>query len=98
MWALSIPLLLVLATLGARFGGWYAGLAGVPAWDAMPPPTDPALAAALRNTALATVAALLIGLVGAVLGGWLASGEPMAFTYYRRRDVRDYDDRPRRVA
>ena len=98
VWALSIPVLLVLATLGARFGGWYGGLAGVPAWAAMPPPTDPALAAALRNTALATVAALLIGLVGAVLGGWLASGEPMTFTYYRRREVRDYDDRPRRVA
>ena len=49
-----------------------------------------------RNTALVTVVALLLGLVGSVLGGWLASGEPMSLTYYRRRplDV----ERPRRVA
>ena len=98
VWALGVPLLLVFATLGARFGGWYGGLAGIPAWATSVPPVDPALAAALRNTTLAAVAALLIGLMGAVLGGWLASGEPMTFTHYRRRDLRDLDERPRRVA
>jgi hypothetical protein len=30
--------------------------------------------------------ALLIGLMGAVLGGWMASGEPMTFTHHRTRD------------
>jgi hypothetical protein len=38
-----------------------------------------------RNSALSAVTALLLGLVGAVLGGWMASGEPMTFTYYRHR-------------
>jgi hypothetical protein len=47
---------------------------------------NPGLAEGLRNDALATVAALLIGLVGAVLGGWMASGEPMSLTHYRVRD------------
>jgi hypothetical protein len=42
-------------------------------------------ARAARNTALGTVTALLLGLVGSVLGGWMASGEPMTLTYYRNR-------------
>jgi hypothetical protein len=40
---------------------------------------------ATRNSALGAVTALLLGLLGAVLGGWMASGEPMSFTYYRTR-------------
>jgi hypothetical protein len=51
----------------------------------------------VRNTALANLTALLLGLVGGVLGGWMASGEPMTWTYYRRR-TRDDVERPRRVA
>ncbi len=90
VWLLLIPLLVVLAALGAGnlLGLWYGGLAGVPAW-ATPagPAADPNAATAARNGALAAVTALLIGLVGSVLGGWLASGEPMHPTYYRRRDV-----------
>ena len=97
VWVLTVPLLLVLSTLGAQFGGWYVGLAGMPAWAAAVPPVDPALAAAMRNTALAAVVALLLGLVGAVLGAWMGSGEPMTFTHYRRRDLA-YEERPRRVA
>jgi len=49
---------------------------------------DPAAAIAARNAAVAAVTALLLGLVGGVVGGWLASGEPMTFTYYRTRPVR----------
>jgi len=41
---------------------------------------------ATRNSALGAVSALLIGLVGSVIGGWMASGEPMTFTYFRTRD------------
>jgi hypothetical protein len=41
-----------------------------------------------RNSALTAITALLLGLVGAVLGGWLASGEPMSITYYRTRTSR----------
>jgi len=38
-----------------------------------------------RNAALGTLTALLLGLMGAVVGGWMASGEPMSLTY-RRED------------
>jgi hypothetical protein len=86
-WLLTIPFLLVLASLGglAHFGGWYGGLAGTPSWAAVTS-TDPDLAEATRNNALATVVALLLGLVGSVIGGWMASGEPMSLTYHRRRE------------
>jgi hypothetical protein len=97
VWALTVPSLVVLSALGAQFGGWYVGLAGAPAWATAVPPVDPELAAAMRNTAVAAVAALLLGLVGAVIGAWMGSGEPMTFTHYRRRDVA-FEDRPRRVA
>ncbi len=40
---------------------------------------------ATRNSALGAVTALLLGLVGSVLGGWMACGEPMTFTFHRTR-------------
>src|SRR5919201_6280046 len=88
VWLVAVPLLVAFAALGAGtlFGGWYGGLAGTPVWAT--PSTvaaDPAAAAAARNTALLAVTALLIGLVGSVLGGWLASGEPMSVYLYRTR-------------
>jgi hypothetical protein len=93
VWLLALPLLLALAALGAlgHFGAWYGGLSGTPSWVAAASP-DPDLAEATRNNALATTVALLLGLVGSVLGGWMASGEPMTFTHYRKRD-RFPDDR-----
>lgn len=97
----AVPILLVLAALGAasHYGGWYGGLAGAPAWAsaAMVVGADPDAAAAARNAALTSVVALLLGIVGSVLGGWMASGEPMSLTYYRRRD-RDTYERPRHAA
>jgi hypothetical protein len=86
-WLVTVPFLLVIGMLGgtARFGAWYGALAWAPAWVASIS-TDPQIALIVRNASLATLAALLLGLVGAVLGGWMASGEPMTFTYYRRRD------------
>jgi hypothetical protein len=86
VWLLALPLLLGLAAVGAlgHFGGWYGGLAGMPSWAASAAP-DPDLATATRNNALATAVALLLGLLGAVIGGWMASGEPMTFTHYRTR-------------
>jgi hypothetical protein len=97
-WMLTIPMMLALSALGATtmFGGWYGSLVAGPAWVAIPPLT-PEVAAAVRNGAIAAVIALLLGLVGSALGGWMASGEPMTWTYYRRRDVADYG-RPRRAA
>jgi hypothetical protein len=40
---------------------------------------------ATRNAALIAVTALLLGLLGSVIGAWLASGEPMNFVHYRTR-------------
>jgi len=40
---------------------------------------------AVRNSALGAATALLLGLVGSVLGGWLACGEPMSVTHYKTR-------------
>jgi hypothetical protein len=99
VWLITVPMLMLLAALGATasYGGWYGGLASSPAWMAQLPAAGGDVAAAVRNTALATVTALLLGLVGAVLGGWMASGEPMSWTYYRRRTLGDVE-RPRRVA
>jgi hypothetical protein len=123
VWLVGVPLLLILAALGAGgfFGGWYGGLAGTPAWGAragMPYERPQPLAAtataearsqyaadeteyeknvkqwrddtpkATRNSALCAVTALLLGLVGAVVGGWAASGEPMTFGYHRKRNLK----------
>jgi hypothetical protein len=101
VWVLTIPLLIGSSAVGATayLGGWYGGLAGIPAWVTAVPPTDPNLAAGMRNTAVATVITLLLGLVGSVIGGWMASGEPMTLTYYRRRErARAVEERPRRIA
>ena len=92
-WLVAVPILLVLASMGAAayLGSWYSGLAGMPAWVTPPPAAtqDPVAAAnAARNTATAAVTALLLGLVGAVIGGWMGSGEPMTFTHYRTRTAR----------
>jgi hypothetical protein len=87
VWLLTLPLLLALAAVGisGHWGGWYGGLSGIPAWTAAAA-SDPELATATRNNALATAVALLLGLIGSVLGGWMASGEPMTFTHHRKRD------------
>jgi hypothetical protein len=87
VWLVTLPLLLALAAVGVggHWGGWYGGLSGMPAWSAATP-ADPDLAVATRNNALATAVALLLGLIGGVVGGWMASGEPMTFTHHRTRD------------
>lgn len=98
VWLLAVPLLLGAAAFGAAgyLGGWYGGLAGPPVWATPAPSMDPELARGVRDTALATVVALLLGLAGSVIGGWMASGEPMTLTYYRRRRARP--ERPRMAA
>lgn len=94
LWLVSIPFLLGFAALGAAslFGNWYGGLAGTPAWaavavrdGAVATATSPAAALATRNAALGALTALLLGLVGSVIGGWMGSGEPMILTRRRLR-------------
>ena len=86
-WAVALPLLLVLLAVGgaAAFGGWYQGLMTpiMAAPPAVAPPPE-----VIRGTALAAVTSILLGLVGAVIGGWIASGEPMHFTHFRTRTTR----------
>jgi len=120
VWLVAVPMLVVLTALGAGsyFGGWYAGLAGTPAWGAaaatpysQPEALAPGATEAernqyqsdladyrakvkqwqedsprvARNSALGALTALLLGLIGSVVGGWMASGEPMNFTHHRTR-------------
>jgi uncharacterized membrane protein YeaQ/YmgE (transglycosylase-associated protein family) len=102
VWLVTVPFLLYFtsAGTGSYFGGWYGGLAGTPTW-AVAAQTPPSLASdgaqpdarereaarVARNSALGAVTALLLGLVGSVIGGWMASGEPMTFTHYRTRTI-----------
>jgi hypothetical protein len=82
VWLLTIPMLLALA-IGRSvwfFGGWYVGLVSPLAAS-----SSQDMAAAVRNGAVAATAALLIGLMGAVIGGWMASGEPMTLSARRLR-------------
>jgi hypothetical protein len=46
---------------------------------------DPKAAIAARNGALGTLRALLLGLMGSVIGGWMGSGEPIVLGARRRR-------------
>jgi hypothetical protein len=99
-WLVAIPLLLAVTALGGRsvLGPWYGGLAGTPEWVKAPAPKAAAVpddetakkeaedaARATRNPALGALTALLLGLVGSVIGGWMASGEPMHFAHYYAR-------------
>jgi hypothetical protein len=71
-------------TLG---GGYLGGLTppGAPAPTGAP--VDPNTALAIRNAAVGSILGILIGLMGAVVGGWFASGEPMNVNYYRSRET-----------
>jgi hypothetical protein len=83
----ATPLLaaLVAITGGAGLGGWYAGLAGPPAWQAAVAnaPANPNAARVAENGALTALTAVLLGLIGAIIGAWLATGEPMVFAVER---------------
>ena len=95
-WLVALPMVLMLAAFGAAgfFGSWYSGLAGSPVWATSSAVTaNPDAAMAARNSAIGAVTALLIGLVGSLIGGWFASGEPMSLTYRRMKP--EMSERPR---
>ena len=79
-------LLVAMASFGgAVFNGWYAGLAPSPAVPSQPgAPVDPNAAKAAAAGATAAAVALLLGLAGSVVGGWMGSGERMDFSWYER--------------
>jgi hypothetical protein len=72
------------AGAGTALGGWYGGLIASPIGAAAAAPAAPDI---VRNTAMAAITSLLVGLIGSVIGGWMASGEPMTFTFYRKRNA-----------
>lgn len=89
-WLVLMGIILFFATLGGAHtlaGGYLGGLTppGAPAPTGSTPP-DPNTAIAIRNAALGSVVGILVGLMGAVVGAWVASGEPLTFTHYRRTD------------
>jgi bacteriorhodopsin len=85
-WLVATPILVTMLAAGAgtAFGGWYGGLIASPIGAAVAVPASPDI---VRNTAMAAVTSLLLGLIGSVIGGWMASGEPMTFTFYRKRNA-----------
>jgi hypothetical protein len=117
VWLATVPVLALLASLGAGgySAGWYAALGGNSAAATMPYERPEQLVSpvseqarrdndaawakyredvarwreetpkATRNSALCAITALLLGLMGSVIGGWMASGEPMTLTYHLNR-------------
>ncbi len=84
-WLVAVPLLLLLigGGFGIYFGTWFSGLG----WLAHPGSVASMSVAeygrAMRAAALGGLTALVLGLAGAILGGWMASGEPMSVRYRR---------------
>ena len=73
---------------GAVFNGWYVGLAPSPAVPTQAgQPVDPNAAKAAAAGATVAAVALLLGLAGSVVGGWMSSGERMDFSFYNRERV-----------
>jgi hypothetical protein len=94
---IATVVLLALASQAAQYlNGWYSGLAPAPA--AQPAvagqPVDPNIAKAARNSAIAAATSMLVGLMGGVVGGWMASGEPM---WISRRVATRVDRAPTRI-
>jgi len=91
--------LLALASFGgAVLNGWYAAFTPSPVVPAAPgAPVDPNAAKAAGNGALAAAAALLLGLAGSVIGGWMGSGEPMNLSHYKTRTTTVASDRAARI-
>lgn len=97
-WLVGAFLVIALASFsGAIFSGWYSGVAPAAAPATPGTPVDPNAANAIRNGALAAAASLLIGLMGSVVGGWIASGEEMTFGGYRVRLEPPRPDRTQRI-
>jgi hypothetical protein len=81
----TVVLLAMASFGGAVFNGWYVGLAPSPAVPTQAgQPVDPNAAKAAAAGATVAAVALLLGLAGSVVGGWMGSGERMDFSFYNR--------------
>jgi hypothetical protein len=89
-WLVSMGIVLLFAALSGAHtlaGGYLGGLNPPGAPAPATGPVDPNTAIAIRNAAVGSILGILIGLMGAVVGGWFASGEPMNVNYYRTRET-----------
>jgi len=85
-WMMGVVLLLASLGGGHVFAGGYLGGFSPPgAPTPAGAPVDPNAAIAIRNAAVGAVLGILIGLMGATVGGWFASGEPMHPYHYKTR-------------
>jgi hypothetical protein len=87
-WLVTMGIVLLFAALSGAHtlgGGYLGGLTPPGAPAPTTAPVDPNTAIAIRNAAAGSILGILIGLMGAVVGGWFASGEPMSVNYYRTR-------------
>lgn len=90
-WLVLMGIVMTFAALagGNSFAGGYLGNLTPPG---APTPAgagavDPNAALAIRNAAVGSVLGILIGLMGAVVGAWIASGERLdSLAHYRRTD------------
>ncbi|HEY8861953.1 MAG TPA: hypothetical protein VIN37_07690 [Candidatus Limnocylindria bacterium] len=90
-WLVLMGVVMTLAAVGGAhsFAGGYLGNLTPPGAPAPTPatPVDPNAAIAIRNAAIGSVLGILIGLMGAVVGAWVASGERLdSLAHYRRTD------------
>ena len=89
-WLVVMGIVVTLAALaGAHtFAGGYLGNMTPPGAPAPTgAPVDPNAAIAIRNAAVGSVLGILIGLMGAVVGAWIASGERLdSLAHYRKTD------------
>jgi hypothetical protein len=89
-WLLLMAIVITLAALAGAHslaGGYLGNMtppgAPAPAGSAV----DPNAAIAIRNAAIGSVLGILIGLMGSVVGAWIASGERLdSLAHYRRTD------------
>jgi hypothetical protein len=89
-WLVTMGIVLLFAALSGAHtlgGGYLGGLTPPGAPAPAGAPVDPNAAIAIRNAAVGSILGILIGLMGAVVGGWFASGEPMNVNYYRTRET-----------
>jgi hypothetical protein len=100
-WLAAVPIFLVATAFGggSYLGSWYGGLSDSPAWttptqaavtasrtDTVPQDADTQEAARIaRNSALAAVTMLLVGLICSVIGGWVACGDSAEVNWWPRR-------------
>lgn len=89
-WLVVMAIVITLAALAGAHslaGGYLGNLTppGAPAPTGAP--VDPNAAIAIRNAAVGSILGILIGLMGAVVGAWIASGERLdSIAHYRKTD------------